>query len=69
MQTKPTGSPVAGVIPEPNRVHHDTTTADEHDDVTIDAAPPRQRNPLAKLLSRLRGDKYMVGAYPPGKER
>lgn len=31
------------------------------------------RNPvsrlLAKLLSALRGDKYMVGAYPPPKER
>ena len=24
---------------------------------------------LAKLLSALRGDKYMVDAYPPGKER
>ena len=32
-----------------------------------------RRNPasklLAKLLSALRGDKYMVDAYPPGKER
>jgi len=31
--------------------------------------PIRPRNPassvLAKLLSALRGDKYMVGAYPP----
>jgi hypothetical protein len=69
MQTKPTGSPVPGVIPEPMRVHHDTAGANEHDGVTIDPAPPRKRNPLAKLLSRLRGDKYMVGAYPPGKER
>jgi hypothetical protein len=47
MQTKPTDSPVPGVIPE----------------------PPRRRNPLAKLLSHLRGDRYMIGAYPPGKER
>jgi hypothetical protein len=28
------------------------------------------RGPLAKLLSNLRGDKYMAGAYPPEwKER
>jgi len=24
---------------------------------------------LARLLSALRGDEYMVGAYPPGEER
>ena len=73
MQTKPmsepTGSPVPGVIPEPTRVYDDTAAANKRDAVTIDTAPPRRRNPLAKLLSRLRGDKYMVGAYPPGTER
>ena len=69
MQTKPRGSPVSGVIPEPIRVHHDNAAANERDGATIDPAPPRRRNPLAKLLSRLRGDRHMIGAYPPGKER
>jgi hypothetical protein len=69
MQTKPTGSPVPGVIPEPIQVHDETAAANKRDDVTIDRAPPRRRNPLAKLLSHLRGDRYMVGAYPPGNER
>jgi hypothetical protein len=54
MHTEPTiepaGSPVPGLIPE--------------------AAPSlARRNPassaLAKLLSVIRGDKYMVDAYPP----
>ena len=78
MQAKPTGaptgSPVPGVIPEPIRVRHETVAENERDGATIDPAPtPRRRNPasilLAKVLSALRGDKYMVGAYPPGKER
>jgi hypothetical protein len=69
MQTKPTDSPVPGVIPEPIRVHDDTAPANKRDGVTTDTASPRRRNPLAKLLSHLRGDRYMVGAYPPGKER
>jgi|SRR5215211_2690464 len=60
--SEPTGSPVPGVIPEPIRVREDP--------VTIDPAPsPRRRNPVSKLLSALRGDKYMVDAYPPGEER
>jgi hypothetical protein len=69
MQTKPTGSPVPGVIPEPIRVHDDSAARNRRDRVTIDPAPPGRRNPLTKLLSHLRGDRYMVGAYPPGKER
>jgi hypothetical protein len=58
---EPPGSPVPGIVPEPVRVHHDaeaTPTTARH-----------QRNPaamvLARLLSVIRGDKYMVGAYPP----
>jgi hypothetical protein len=66
MQTKPTseptGSPVPGVIPEPIRLRDDA--------LAIGPAPSlRRRNPVSKVLSALRGDKYMVGAYPPGKER
>jgi hypothetical protein len=47
---EPTGSPVRGAIPDP-------------------ASSPGRRNPastaLAKLLSVIRGDKYLVDAYPP----
>jgi hypothetical protein len=66
MQTKPTseptGSPVPGVVPEPIQLRDDA--------ITHRTTPsPRRRNPASKLLSALRGDKYMVGAYPPGDER
>jgi hypothetical protein len=49
-------SPVPGIVPEPVSVQHD------------DSAPraPTARTTLAgKVLSLLRGDKYMVNAYPP----
>jgi hypothetical protein len=77
MQTKPTGepsgSPVPGVIPEPLRLRHDAVAANERDSVATDpGSSPRRRNsargPLARLLSTLRGDKYMVGAYPPARD-
>jgi hypothetical protein len=29
---------------------------------------PARRGPLARLLEALRGDKYMVDAYPPAVE-
>jgi hypothetical protein len=29
---------------------------------------PRRRNPASSLLRALRGDKYMVGAYPPTRD-
>jgi hypothetical protein len=29
---------------------------------------PARRSPLARLLAALRGDKYMVDAYPPAVE-
>jgi hypothetical protein len=80
MQTQPTieptGSPVPGVIPEPVRVHQDTVAAHKSrtapstaSGTTKPASSPGRRNPasivLAKLLSTIRGDKYMVDAYPP----
>jgi hypothetical protein len=65
-KSEPTGSRVPGVIDEPIRFRDDAVTIDP-------AASPPRRNPasklLSKLLSALRGDKYMVGAYPPAKER
>jgi hypothetical protein len=84
MQTQPTieptGSPVPGVIPEPVRVHHDTVAAPERliatptaSGTTKLASFPGRRNPasivLARLLSAIRGDKYMVDAYPPAWHR
>ena len=61
-------SPAPGIIPEPSLVHDEPA-----------ASPPRstrrapgttatraaRRTPLARLLAALRGDKYMVDAYPP----
>jgi hypothetical protein len=74
MQTRPTieptGSPVPGVMPEPWRAHHDTVAADEHPTgAAMPASPPGRRNPAsiahAKLLSAIRGVKYMADASPP----
>ena len=79
MQTKPTieptGSPAPGLIPEPLPVHHDTVAAHERLTATsttstiMPASSAGRRNPasivLAKLLGAIRGDKYMVDAYPP----
>jgi hypothetical protein len=51
MQTEPTSEPTGSPV------------------FGVIPGPIRPRNPassaLAKLLSALRGDKYMVGAYPP----
>jgi hypothetical protein len=80
MQTKPmiepAGSPVPGVVPEPWRVHHDPAAGSERPTATsttsgptMSASPSGRRNPArslrAKLLSAIRGDEYMVDAYPP----
>jgi hypothetical protein len=76
MQSTPsaetTESPIPGLIPDPVSLHDET-------------APPSPKmesrrhwagRPLAKLLSVIRGDKYMADAYPlaapvgsPPKER
>jgi hypothetical protein len=74
--TEPTGSRVPGMIPEPLRVHGHTVAAHERltatrtaNGTTVPALSPGRRNPasivLAKLLSAIRGDTYMVDAYPP----
>jgi hypothetical protein len=73
---EPTGSPVRGVIPQPLRVHADTVVAHPRlaatptaADMIKPASSPRRPNPasivLAKLLSVIRGDKYMADAYEP----
>ncbi len=59
--------PVPGIQPEP--AHHNGDTAGLTAPIGEREVPKRGRgNPvrvvLAKLMSALRGDKYMVGAYP-----
>jgi hypothetical protein len=61
MQTNSTselaGSPPPGIIPGSIRV-------------TVDPPPsPQRRNVFARLLRAVRGDRYMVDAYPPVEER
>ena len=58
---EPPGSPVPGIVPEPVRVHRDA----EATPTTARHRRNRARMVLAKLLSVIRGDKYMAGAYPP----
>jgi len=60
--SEPNGSSVPGVIREPIRLHDDALA-------TAPAPPRRRRNPASRLLGALRGDKHMIDAYPPGKER
>ena len=82
METKPEMEPsrssVPGVIPEPIRVHHDSgpsherrSAAPQTSATTEPTSSPRRRNPasvlLAKILSAVRGDKYMTDAYPPAR--
>jgi|1185.fasta_scaffold06613_1 hypothetical protein len=54
---EPPVSPVPGVVPEPVRVERDAETTPHR--------PNPARAALSKLLSVLRGDKYMVDAYAP----
>lgn len=63
-------SPVPGVIPEPPVVHDEPAAPTRRDSgqsaATPAAVPPAaRRTPLARLLAALRGDKYLVDAYPP----
>ena len=74
MQTKRTSertsSPVPRGDPDPIRVRHDTGAVHQSAGATVDPAPSQgRRNPFVRLGRALRGEKYMVGAYPPGKER
>jgi hypothetical protein len=71
---EPRGLPVRGIMPEPVRVHADRAAAPPRDDADgaqhdqIDVVV-RRRDPvsivMAKVLSVIRGDKYMVDAYEP----
>jgi hypothetical protein len=63
-------SPVADVGGEPSPVRDGpvATTRQDHQPAgasTTAQPPAARRTPLARLLAALRGDKYMVDAYPP----
>jgi hypothetical protein len=70
--SQPDRSPAPGIIPHPVEVYDDpaaaTAATGQRDD-----AEPGWRNPVrlaaARVMSALRGDKYMIDAYPaPGHE-
>ncbi len=74
--SKRAGSPVPGVVAEPRGVHHYPAAGSERppatsptSGTTTPESSPGGRSParslLAKLLSAIRGDKYMIDAYPP----
>jgi hypothetical protein len=70
-----TRSPAPGIIPEPTVVHEDDgagprlSASAPMTGQPASASSPGWRRPasaqLTRLRSALRGDKYMVNAYPP----
>jgi hypothetical protein len=61
-------SPSPGIIREPLLVHDETAASTRRGSQQADGSTTRavaRRNPVAWLLAALRGDKYMVDAYPP----
>jgi hypothetical protein len=64
-------SPAPGVIPEPSLVHDEPAASTRGasrraaGNTIPSTAPTARRTPLARVLAALRGDKYMVDAYPP----
>jgi len=63
-------SPAPGVVHEPPLVHDGTAASTNRRSQQADGSTTRaaaRRTPLARLLAALRGDKYMVDAYPPAE--
>lgn len=62
---QPDRSPAPGIIPEPVHVYDNapTTTTQEEDEPRLKRRGP-VRLVAVKVMSALRGDKYMVNAYP-----
>ncbi|MHB1571470.1 MAG: hypothetical protein ACYC0H_20010 [Solirubrobacteraceae bacterium] len=61
-------SPAPGIVPEPSLVHDEPATSTHRGSrraARTTTPPAARRTPLARLLAVLRGDKYMVDAYPP----
>ena len=69
IRTESPTSPAPGILPAPPVVHVEAVPSPRRDDPraagTSTAPPTTRRTPLARLLAALRGDKYMVDAYPP----
>jgi hypothetical protein len=62
--------PAPGIIREPPPVHDESASLTRPGSRQADGAttrPAARRTPLARLLAALRGDKYMVDAYPPAE--
>jgi hypothetical protein len=63
-------SPAPGIIPEPSLVHDEPAASTHQASRRAAGTTTRlaaRRTPLARLLAALRGDKYMVDAYPPAE--
>ena len=64
-------SPAPGIIPEPSLVHDQPAASPGGDSRGAGGAETARsgarRTPLARVLAALRGDKYMVDAYPPAE--
>jgi hypothetical protein len=63
-------SPAPEIIPEPPLVPDETAASTRRGSQQADGTttgPAARRTPLARLLAALRGDKYMVDAYPPAE--
>jgi hypothetical protein len=61
-------SPAPGIIPEASLVHDEPAASSgrgRRRAAGTTTPPAARRTPLARLLAALRGDKYMVDAYPP----
>lgn len=61
-------SPAPGIIPEPSRVHDEPAASTRRRSgraVGTITRPAARRIQLARLLAALRGDKHVLGAYPP----
>jgi hypothetical protein len=78
---EPPDSPAPGALPEPVRVRDEAVAAHERLTATLTETPSGTIKPasrparrhlasmvLAKLVSVLRGDKYMANAYPPARQ-
>ncbi len=63
-------SPAPGIIPDPSLVQDEPAASTPQSSRRADGTntrPAARRTPLARLLAVLRGEKYMVDAYPPAK--
>jgi len=61
-------SPAPGIIPEPSLVQDEPAASPRRSSRRAAGTTTRRavrRTPLARLMAALRGDKYMVDAYPP----